>query len=593
MKEYLSIGIVISLSLHLFTCTNLIDKQAEESQKLNQIFENYFEEFLRLFPLYATQIGDHRYDNQFSNDISKSHRSQQKDLFKKYLSRISEINQNILGTQDRLSCDIFKRELALKIKGLQFNDHLMPIHQYRSKPTVFAMFGSGTSYHPFKTVQDYDNFLERISGFQAWVDIAIANMREGIAKGITQPRILVEKALPQFEAHIVEDVKEGVFFNPITNIPSDFSKPDKTRLLHAYSAAIERKIIPTYIKLRDFIRDEYLPKCRATVGLSELPSGNEWYAYRTKSFTTTDMTPEDIFQTGIQEAERIRKEMEKIKTQVHFKGSLQDFFEYLRRDEGFYFNKKEDLLNGYEKLRVKTDAVLPRLFGMLPEANYDIRPIEEFREKFSTQAHYMSPAPDGSRPGIFYVNTYDLKSRPIYNMESLFLHEATPGHHLQISLQLEQKDLPKFRRFGTYVAYIEGWALYAESLGRELDLFTDPYRYFGKLTFEMLRSVRLVVDVGMHSKGWSREKALRFLMDNSSFSETEAVAQIERYIAWPGQALSYKIGQLKISEMRTKAEKMLGSQFDIRAFHDEILKHGALPLDVLETNIDEWILKQQ
>jgi len=592
MKKYFSIGLVIAISLFLFACSNLKDEQAEESQKLNKMFEDYFEELIELFPIYASYIGDNRYDDKFANDISESHRNQQKELFNKYLNQISEIKRDLLQGQDRLSYEIFKRDMVLDSEGLQFNDHLIPIHQMSSTPTFFAELGSGASLHPFKTVKDYDNFLERVKGFQVWVDTAIANMSKGSELGVVQPKILMEKTLPQFEAHLVKDIKESVFYKPITNLPTDFPEEEKARLTQAYLQAIEKQIIPTYKKLYDFIKDEYLPKCRATIGLSELPDGEEWYAYNVKISTTTDMTPEEIFQTGMNEVNRIRREMEEIKERIDFKGALPAFFKYLRTDQKFYFTDREDLLKGYEALKEKIDAELPRLFGLSPEANYEIKPIEEFREKSAAAAHYMGPTPDGSRPGIFYVNTYDLKARPKYDMESLSLHEASPGHHFQISLQQEQKNLPKFRRFGGYGAYVEGWGLYAEGLGKELGLYTDPYQYFGKLSAEMLRAVRLVVDVGMHVKDWTREEALNFLMKNSSIGETDAVAEIERYIAWPSQALSYKIGQLKISEIRAKAEKDLGLKFDIKDFHDEMLRDGALPLDVLEIKIDEWIKKQ-
>jgi uncharacterized protein (DUF885 family) len=569
------------------------NKQSEESQKLNKIFEEYFEELIRLFPVFATYIGDRRYDDKFANDISENHRNQQKGLFNKCLSQISEIDRNLLQGQDRLSYDIFKRDMILSLEGFQFNDHLIPVNQFHSTPTFFAELGSGGSLHPFKTVKDYDNFLERIKGFEVWVDTAIANMRKGSELGIVQPRILMEKTLPQFEAHVVKDVKESLFYKPITNLPSGFSGKEKTRLIGAYSQAIEKRIVPTYKKLYDFIKDEYLSECRETIGFSDLPDGEKWYAYEVKRLTTTNLTPEEIFEIGINEIKRIEKEVTCVKEQVGFKGKMQDFFDYLKREEKFYFTDKKALLNGYEELRDKVDSKVPKLFKLIPRAGYEMKPVEKFREKTAAGAQYMGATPDGSRPGVFYVNTYDLKAHPKYGMTTLFLHEVSPGHHFQISLQHEQKDLPKFRRFGVYTAYVEGWALYAERLGKEMGLYSDPYQYYGNLSAEMFRAVRLVVDVGMHMKGWSREKALAFFMENLSAVESESIAEIERYIAIPGQALSYKIGQLKISRMRTKAEKELGSKFDIKAFHDEILRDGALPLDVLEVKVIDWIEEQR
>ncbi len=565
------------------------NKKSEESQKINKIFEEYFEELIKLFPIYASYIGDKRYDDKFANDISEEHRNKQRELFDKYLSQISEINRDLLFGQDRLSYDIFKRDMVLGLEGFQFNDHLIPVNQFHSTPTFFAEMGSGSSLHPFKTVKDYDNFLERVKGFQVWVDTAIDNMRKGSEIGVVQPRILMEKTLPQFEAHLVKDVEESVFYNPIKKFPSNFAEEEKTRLAEEYSEMIKKQIIPTYKKLYDFIKDEYLSGCRESIGLSELPDGEKWYAYEIRRITTTNLTPEEIFGIGVNEIERIKKEIDRIKEQVGFRGEMQDFFEYLKKDENFYFTDKESLLNGYEELRESVESRLPELFEIMPKAGFKIKPVEKFREKTASGAQYMGPTPDGSRPGVFYVNTYDLKAHPKYGMTTLFLHEASPGHHFQISLQQEQKDLPKFRRFGGYTGYVEGWALYAESLGKEMGLYKDPYQYYGHLSAEMFRAIRLVVDVAMHMKGWFREKALTFFMENLCAVESESVAEIERYIAIPGQALSYKIGQLEISKLRNKAEKELGSKFDIRAFHDEILRDGALPLDVLEVKMDEWI----
>jgi uncharacterized protein (DUF885 family) len=565
------------------------NKRSDESQKLNKIFEEYFEELIRLFPIYASYIGDKRYDDKFANDISEEHRDQQKELFDKYLSQISGMNRDLLFGQDRLSYDIFKRDMVLGLEGFQFNDHLIPVNQFHSTPTFFAELGSGGSLHPFKTVKDYDNFLERVKGFRIWVDTAIGNMRKGIELGIVQPRILMEKTLPQFKSHLVKDVKDSVFYNPIKKLPFDFTEEEKTRLAEGYSETIEKQIIPTYKKLYDFIRDEYLSECRETIGLSELPDGENWYSYEVRRITTTNLTPDDIFEIGRDEIKRIRKELNRIKEQSGFRGKMQDFFEYLKKDENFYFSDKEALLNGYEELRERVYSRLPDLFEIMPKADFEIKPVEKFREKTAAGAQYMGPTPDGSRPGVFYVNTYDLKAHPKYGMTTLFLHEVSPGHHFQISLQQEQKDLPKFRRFGGYTGYVEGWALYAESLGKEMGLYKDPYQYYGHLSAEMFRAIRLVVDVGMHMKGWSREKALTFFMENLCAAPSESIAEIERYIAIPGQALSYKIGQLEISKLRKKAEKEIGSKFDVKAFHDKILKDGALPLDVLEVKMDEWI----
>ena len=446
--------------------------------------------------------------------------------------------------------------------------------------------GSGRGVHPFKTVKDYDNFLSRMKGFQVWVDTAMANMRKGVKLGVVQPKVVMEKTLPQLDAMIVSDVKKSIFYQPILHMPASFDETERARLTRDYTQAIEQRIVPTYKKLHTFIKDEYLPKCRTTVGLSALSGGSDWYHYLVKAHTTTDMTPDEILQIGTNEVKRIRKEMEKLKEKLGFKGTLKDLERHLGKSTRSY-STKEDFVNAYMQLRVKIAPELPKLFGRSPKAEYEIKPVEEFREK-SSPSQYRSASPDGSRPGIFYVNAARLKKRPGRISEALFLHEAMPGHHFQISLQREQADLPKFRRFGGYTAYGEGWALYAEGLGKELGMYTDPYQYLRSLNMELFRAVRLVVDVGLHHKGWTRDQALTFMRENRLGSTRE----VDRYIAWPGQALAYKIGQLKISAIRAKAEKALGSKFDIRTFHDELLKDGALPLDLLEAKMDAWISSQ-
>jgi uncharacterized protein (DUF885 family) len=390
---------------------------------------------------------------------------------------------------------------------------------------------------------------------------------------------------------IVADPNQSIFFRPILDMPDGFSDTDKNRLDDAYAQAIEQQIVPTYRELRSFIQEEYLPKTRTTVAISALPDGNGWYDHLVRIQTTTDLRPEEIFHLGMNEIERIKKEMERVRFENGFEGTLAEFARYLSNKAAPGYTRRDDLIKGYEAIRDKITPQLLRLFGRLPKAPFEIRTIEEFRER-SAPSQYWSASPDGSRPGIFYVNATDIENRPRRPSEALFLHEALPGHHFQISLQREQQNLPRFRRFGSYTAFAEGWALYVESLGRELGLYTDPEQYFSRLSSELFRAVRLVVDVGLHRKGWTREQALRFLMETTIIGEAGAALEIDRYIAMPGQALAYKIGQLRISAIRAKTEKALGSKFDIRAFHDELLKDGALPLDVLEAKMDSWIADQ-
>jgi len=564
---------------------------AIESQQLRQMLEDYFEEFLKLAPLFATSIGDYRYDDQLAIVISEEQRGRRRALYRDYQSKIATIPRERLEADDRLILAVFERTLARNLEALRFNQHLQPVRQLNSMPVDFPIIGSGTGLHPFKSVTDYDNFLKRIDRFSVWVDTAIANMRKGVEVGIVQPRVVIEKTLPQLDAMIVADPKQSVFFQPILQMPQNFSESDKARLAFAYSQAIEQRIVPAYRRLRNFVQEEYLPKTRVTYGLSNLPDGVAWYEQAVRTQTTTSLTPEEIYQLGTEEILRIKQEMERVRSESGFQGNLQEFSRYLAKKAAPGFTNRDELIKGYEAIRQKVTPRLTKLFGHLPKATFEIRTVEQFREK-SSPSQYQPASPDGSRPGIFYVNASAIEINPRRASESLFLHEALPGHHFQISLQREQERLPRFRRFGNYNAFAEGWALYAESLGPELGLYNDPSQYFGRLNSELFRATRLVVDVGLHRKNWSRDQALKFMRETTGASEAGASLEIDRYIAWPAQALSYKIGQLKISAIRSKAERALGTKFDIRAFHDEILKDGAMQLDLLERKMDVWIASQ-
>ena len=563
-------------------------ERAAESRRLQRLTEPYFEEYLKLFPTFATSIGDHRYDDRLGIPISEEHRRQQRELYRKYLQGLAGIEKTQLDERERLNYDVFGRALAERLEGLKYDQNLLPVRQLGSLPVEFPVMGSGRGVHPFKTAKDYDDFLKRIEGFEAWVNAAITNMQRGAEVGVVQPRVVMERTLPQLEAMIVADPKQSLFFRPVLRMPADFSETEKIRLARAYAEAIEQRIVPTYRKLGAFIKEEYLPKTRASVGMSGLPGGDAWYDYLVSSQTTTQLTPEAIFQMGADEIERIKKEMEGMRDRSGFKGSLNDFGRHLATNAPPGSRSREELIKGYEAIREKVAPRLARLFGHLPKARFEITTVEEFREE-SSPSQYQSATPSGSRPGIFYVNAAGIERRPARPSEALFLHEAVPGHHFQISRQREQEDLPRFRRFGGYTAFVEGWALYAESLGSELGLYTEPYQNFSRLNSELFRAVRLVVDVGLHRKGWTREQALKFMSENTMISEAGAALEIDRYIANPAQALAYKIGQLKISAIRSKAEKTLDSKFDIRAFHDQLLKDGALPLDLLAAKMDAWI----
>ena len=558
------------------------------SQQMRVMLEDYFEEFLKLAPLYATSVGDHRYDDQLGIVISSEQRERRRALYQRYQGQMAAIPKERLEADDRLILAVFERTLTRNLEALRFNQHLQPVRQLNSMPVDFPVIGSGTGLHPFKSVTDYDNFLKRIDRFSVWVDTAIANMRQGVAVGIVQPRVVIEKTLPQLNAMIVAEPKQSVFFQPILQMPQDINESERVRLTAAYLRAIEQTIVPAYRKLHSFVQEEYLPRTRVTYGISHLPDGIAWYEQAVRTQTSTTLTPEEIFQLGTEEIHRIKKEMERLRSKSGFQGNPQEFSRYLATKAPPGFNHRDELIKGYDAIRQKVMPQLPKLFGRLPKATFEIRTVEEFREK-SSPSQYQPASPDGSRPGIFYVNASGIEVTPRRASESLFLHEAIPGHHFQISIQREQERLPRFSRFANYNAFAEGWALYAESLGPELGLYNEPSQYFGRLNSELFRAVRLVVDVGLHRKNWSRDEALKFMRENTGASEAGASLEIDRYIAWPAQALSYKIGQLKISAIRSKAEKALGVKFDIRAFHDEILKDGAMPLDLLEVKMDAWI----
>jgi uncharacterized protein (DUF885 family) len=566
---------------------------ATESRKLNELVEGYFERYLTLNPILATSIGDPRYNDRFEVSISPEWRARAEQLEREYLERSASIDPRQLEGQAVLTYEVFRSARQRQIEGFRFPSHLIPLNQFYSVPNSFAQLGSGNGLQPFKTVKDYEDFLKRVDGFVAWTDQAITNMREGAKKGYTLPRVLADRVLPQLEAHMVARPEDSIYWGPVRQLPDSFAATDRERLTAAYRMAIDAKIVPAYRRLHAFMRDEYLPQSRSSVGLDALPDGAAWYDYLVREITTTGLTPAQIHEIGLAEVKRIHGDMHGVMRQVGFKGSLQDFFVFLNNDPQFVHPSREALVQGYVDIKNRVNPQLPKLFEILPRADYEVRAVEPFREKSAAGGSYQAASEDGSRPGIFYANAYDLKARPTWAMEALSLHEGNPGHHFQITIAREQKDLPRFRRFGGYTAYSEGWALYAESLGPDLGVLTDPYMYFGRLEGELFRAIRLVVDTGLHSKGWTREQVLEYIDANSATSEARRVAETERYIAIPGQALAYKIGQLKISELRERAEWELGPRFDVRKFHTAILVDGALPLDVLEAKVDRWIAAQK
>jgi uncharacterized protein (DUF885 family) len=568
-------------------------ERAAEARKLHAILDAYFEDYLALNPMLATSIGDPRYNDRYAVQISPDWRARAESLERTYLDRIKSVDHRRLERQDLISYGVFKSGREMRIEGFRYPTWLIPLNQFYSVPNTFVQLGTGSGIQPFKTVKDYDDFLKRMDGLVAWTDQAIVNMREGVTQGYTLPRVLAERVLPQLASQVVARPEDSLYWGPVKNMPAAFPEADRARLTTAYRAMIETKVFPTYRRLHDFVRDEYLPKCRETVGLGALPGGKAWYEYNVRDITTTNRTPAEIHALGLSEVERIHGEMDRVMKQVGFKGDRPAFFVFLRSDPRFYYDSADSLIEGYVDIKRQVDPRLPTLFDVLPKADYEVRAVEPFREKSAAGGQYQAASEDGSRPGIFYANTYDLRSRPKWAMEALSLHEGNPGHHLQISIQREQRDLPGFRRFGGYTAFSEGWGLYAESLGKPLGMYQDPYQYYGMLEGELWRSIRLVVDTGLHAMGWTRQQVLDYMAANSAAGEAQRVAEAERYMAIPGQALAYKIGQLEIQALRDKAERELGARFDLKKFHTAVLVHGALPMSELSAEIDRWIAEQR
>jgi uncharacterized protein (DUF885 family) len=565
---------------------------ASASATLNALFDEYFERNLEMNPLQATFIGDYRYNDRMANTNSPEYRAASTAMDEEFLQRLLEIDRAELGYQERLSYDLFKINREQSLEGNQFPFHLAPINQFGSLTSFFVQLGSGASAHPFKTVKDYEDFLSRADQFAINVDQIITNMRQGMREGIVQPRILMAKLVPQLESQVVDDPKESSFFTPVRDMPDDFSDEDRERLTAAYLDKISNAIIPAYERLINFIGDDYLSAARETVGLSDLPNGENWYAYLVRIRTTTDMTADEIHQIGLDEVARIHGEIRGVMEEVGFDGELKEFFEFVNTDDQFFFDEAEELIQGYRDMSEHISELAKNLFDVFPKTAFEVRRVEPFREQTASKGSYMAGTADGTRAGVFYANAYDIKARGKWAMESLFLHEAIPGHHFQIMIQRENEDLPGFRRYGGFTAFSEGWGLYAESLGKELGVFTDPYQYFGGLNAELWRAIRLVVDTGIHAKGWSRQQVLDYMYENSAVAEVRAVAEAERFMAIPGQALAYKVGQLKIREIRDNAEARLGDRFDVRSFHTEVLKDGAVPLSMLEAKVNRWVEAQ-
>lgn len=557
---------------------------------LQQLLEQYSKEYYALNPLEATQAGINDYNNELEITISEDYIRKAKALNKQYLDALRTINKKGLTPSELLSIDVLNYKLQSENEGLNFSLGLYkPVDQFVfSFSTRFATLGSGAGFVPFKTEKDYRDFISRMKGFQIWVDQAIVNMQKGVELQNTHPKAAMEKVPPQLKPLFEGTAQENVFYKPLLKLPDNLDSGSAVQLKKDYSDAIENIIKPAYRKLHDYIVHDYIPKARKTSGLLNSTNGKKEYELWLKHYTTTNITAEQIFNLGLSEVARIRKEMDAVKTQVGFKGDLKSFFQYVRTDPKFFpFKTEEEVLDRFRSFNDKMSPQLNILFNLKPKAKFEVRATEKFRAA-GANAQYNKPSRDGTRPGIFYEVVLDPATYNYFSMESLFIHEAIPGHHYQIAIQ-QEADIPEFRKAYWTSAFGEGWALYAESLGSELGMFTDPYQYLGRLNQEIERAVRLVVDAGIHYKGWSREKAIAYLLENQPVSSVYAEQRIERFMVTAGQAVSYKIGELKIIELRERAKKKLGNKFDIKEFHDEVLKDGCLPLIILEAKINKWI----
>lgn len=553
-------------------------------------FERYYEERLKLYPMEATYAGDNRYNDLLPNVLTDSFRAELTAFYQRHLEALGRFDRKKLSEEEQMSQDVLKWECEMNLKQLQFATHLLPVDQFGwSLHLVIAQLAGGTSAQPFKTVRDYDNWLKRVDAFTGWCSTAVTNMRTGMTQGYVLPKALIKKVIPQMADLAKLPVEDHVFYAPIKQMPEAFSPADRQRLTAAYADMVRTKIIPAFQNLHDFIAGEYLAAGRDTSGIAAIPKGKEYYELQIQYFTTTDLSAEEVFQLGQREVRRLLAEMEKVRERVGFQGDLKAFFEHVRtRRELMPFTEPRQVIENFHAIHHRMQPSLKKLFNLAPRTPFEIRRTEAFREA-SASAEWSYGSLDGQRPGIFYVPIPNVREYNVGQDEALFLHEAIPGHHYQFSLQRENDRLPMFRRVIDYSAFGEGWALYCESLGKELGLYDDPYQYFGMLSMEMHRAIRLVVDTGLHAKGWTREQAIQYSLDHEAESEAGIVAEIERYMALPGQALSYKVGQLKIRELRERSEKAMGDRFDVREFHDRVLESGCVPLKVLEQKINRWI----
>jgi uncharacterized protein (DUF885 family) len=561
--------------------------EANPTQRLHAVFDRAWEFDLRDDPVAASQLGDKRF-NQEWDDLSPQAWRSRDSQYAEFINEAQAVPSASLPEEEQLNRDLFVRMYQDQREQIRFKTYLRPLDQLNYSGGVLTANEAAETIE-FASVQDYEDWIARLHRIPKLIDQTMALLREGLRAHSVQPRIIVERSAKQLRGQLVDDARKSPFFQPFTRFPQSIDAKQRERLSGEAETAIRDDVVPAYRRLSDFVEQTYLAKSRDTVGVWDTPQGSEFYRSRVAWFTTTNLSPEEIHQTGLREVSRIRAEMDSVIAQLGFKGSFAEFLTFLRTDPRFYYKDPNELMRAYMVMCKRIDPLLPQFFGKLPRTPYGVRPIPESSAPFTTTAYYEPLSPDGRRPGFYYVNLYEPEQRPKYEIAVLTTHEAVPGHHLQIALAQELGELPKFRRDFEATAFVEGWGLYAESLGEEMGLYQDSYDKFGQLTYEMWRAVRLVVDTGIHYKHWTRQQAIDYFKANAAKTELDITNEVDRYIAWPGQATAYKIGELKIKELRARATAQLGERFDLRAFHDLVLGSGAIPLDVLERNVNLWI----
>ncbi|HJQ79909.1 MAG TPA: DUF885 domain-containing protein [Lacipirellulaceae bacterium] len=587
MRSYLRLGVcVIAVAVAAMSGTPLPAAESAAGDEFAALLEEAWEFRLREDPLFATETGDHRFDDQLPK-ISLADENRRDAARRSFMSRLEDIPRDALTAANQVNYDVFGISLRNGIRDHEFKLHLMPVTDRYGFHIEFPELPRNLS---LSTVRDYENYIARLGRFAEYAAGHVELMREGVRQGMTAPSVIMQRYNEPIEAQIVDDLEKSLLYAPLREFPTGVPEAEHERLRAAARKAIAESVVPGYREFLKFMKEDYVPNCRGTIAASALPQGRDFYRYCVEKFTTLDdLTPQQVHEIGLAEVGRIRGEMDEIIRRVEFEGDFAAFTEFLRNEPKFYAKTPEELEKEVAFAMKRMEGELPKLFGRLPRMPCGVRQVPAYIAPQATFAYYQTPSGDGSRAGFFYINTFNLPSRPLYMIEALSLHESIPGHHLQLAIQQELDDLPPFRKYTGFTAYVEGWALYSERLGLEAGFYTDPYSDFGRLTMEIWRACRLVVDTGMHYLGWTREQAIDFMRANSAMPMHDIRAEVDRYIGWPGQALGYKIGELKIRELRKEAEQRLGERFDVRAFHDTVLGSGSVPLGVLEKNVAKWV----